>query len=390
MSAAVIRTIRTTVVHDMDLDRIDLAGYNQTQATELVNQAFKEPIPAREPLRFQFVVGGGKLVRSKYAEDLPKWLSAALREIGYAEDRSAAVGDAGVFKQQHDLGQNLMYLTVFPKIAPVVDAGASAAAQGGAGAASGGAGGGGRREPESVDSRVVTCTLDELKKMVAARMPAWSQKRRAAGVLSDAVKRLDALDAKLVSGQQLSGEEQEDYDRVGRELLDDKAAWLKTAVQAQVAEGVLTAAEKDSIAAEMRSKLEALDKELAAATAGGSAKKAEALRSQRETLATKKAHVDSVSPVVHPLRGELEIRKTKQLIGALERLEASIGGRMKSLAEVKELGQLPDLQARLEVLLKDARDFFESDEEFKVRLQAATAGKGGGGGGGGGKGGKGR
>ena len=43
-----------------------------------------------EMIKCTFVVGGGKLVRSRYAEDLTKWLVAALREIGYTEDRSAA------------------------------------------------------------------------------------------------------------------------------------------------------------------------------------------------------------------------------------------------------------------------------------------------------------
>jgi hypothetical protein len=35
-------------------------------------------------------VGGGKLVRSRYSEDMTKWMVAALREIGFSEDRSAA------------------------------------------------------------------------------------------------------------------------------------------------------------------------------------------------------------------------------------------------------------------------------------------------------------
>jgi hypothetical protein len=61
-------------------------------------------------------------VRHKYAEELPRWLSAALRApppagAGFAEDRGAALGDARVFKHQHDLGQNLLYMHVFPPTA---------------------------------------------------------------------------------------------------------------------------------------------------------------------------------------------------------------------------------------------------------------------------------
>ena len=53
--------------------------------------AFSNPLTApTEMIRCTFVVGGGKLVRSKYSEDLPKWMAMALRDINYSEDRSAA------------------------------------------------------------------------------------------------------------------------------------------------------------------------------------------------------------------------------------------------------------------------------------------------------------
>ena len=69
----------------------DLSGYTESRARDLVVSAFSSPLSApTEMIRVTFVVGGGKLVRSKYSEDLPKWLTMALRDIGYTEDRSAA------------------------------------------------------------------------------------------------------------------------------------------------------------------------------------------------------------------------------------------------------------------------------------------------------------
>ena len=102
-------------------DQYDLGGYTEQRAKDLMHATFRfefqrlmieiiigtsklcfvafmvtsfflsSPLTApTEMIKCTFVVGGGKLVRSRYAEDLTKWLVAALREIGYTEDRSAA------------------------------------------------------------------------------------------------------------------------------------------------------------------------------------------------------------------------------------------------------------------------------------------------------------
>ena len=85
----------------------------------MIHAAFSQPLPnPTEMIRFMFTVGGGKLVRSRYPDDLTKWLVAALREINFTEDRSAActLDSQGTFKQQHDTDQNLKYLFVFPRL----------------------------------------------------------------------------------------------------------------------------------------------------------------------------------------------------------------------------------------------------------------------------------
>ena len=42
-------------------DPFDLANYNEARLRELVADAFKEPIPVRQMVRFSFLVGGGKV-----------------------------------------------------------------------------------------------------------------------------------------------------------------------------------------------------------------------------------------------------------------------------------------------------------------------------------------
>ena len=64
-------------------DQFDLANYTEQRSRDLILSAFKEPLTApTEMVKFTFIVGGGKLVRSRYSDDLTKWLVAALREIG--------------------------------------------------------------------------------------------------------------------------------------------------------------------------------------------------------------------------------------------------------------------------------------------------------------------
>ena len=96
-----------------------IGGYTEQRAKDLIITAFSQPLPnPTEMVRFMFTVGGGKLVRSRYPDDLTKWLVAALREINFTEDRSAActLDSQGTFKQQHDTDQNLKYLFVFPHV----------------------------------------------------------------------------------------------------------------------------------------------------------------------------------------------------------------------------------------------------------------------------------
>ena len=72
-------------------EQFDLANYTELRARDLVLAAFSSPLSAPTTMvRFTFVVGGGKLVRAKYSDDLPKWMGAALRDIGYIADASAA------------------------------------------------------------------------------------------------------------------------------------------------------------------------------------------------------------------------------------------------------------------------------------------------------------
>ena len=117
MAASLAKGIRSAVDHEDH----DLSGFNEAQVHQLMTAAFTDPIPAAKPLGFRFTVGGGKKVRAKYGEDMPKWCREALRGIGFEEDRGAsAVAECqGMFKMQHDLDKDLKFTHVFPRTCPL-------------------------------------------------------------------------------------------------------------------------------------------------------------------------------------------------------------------------------------------------------------------------------
>lgn len=62
-----------TIRNSLESEQFDLAGYTEPRVAELIHAAFATPLSApTEMVRFTFVVGGGKLVRSRYSDDLPK------------------------------------------------------------------------------------------------------------------------------------------------------------------------------------------------------------------------------------------------------------------------------------------------------------------------------
>ncbi|CAM9495913.1 unnamed protein product, partial [Hapterophycus canaliculatus] len=93
----------------------DLAGFGEAQTKDLVRDAFSQPIQATEPLRFTFLIGGGKTQnRQRYDTDLGRYLSAALREVGFSEDRTATalMECQGTYKSQHDTHKGIRTIQV--------------------------------------------------------------------------------------------------------------------------------------------------------------------------------------------------------------------------------------------------------------------------------------
>jgi len=385
-ASSLAKRLRAAVSHD-DEERFELANYTELQAHQLVEEAFSSPLQdATEPLRFTFIIGGGKLVRHKFDEQLGKYLTAALRKQGYEEDKGASVGSSKCFKQQHDTGQNLIYLHVFPELAPRA---ATAGAGGGAGGAAGGDGDGGAVgfDMSSPPVRCISCETFDFKKLIDSRVPSWLQRRRLLQLLQDAVRQIEAMEAKMIAREPLTPVEQAKYDMASRQNLEDKVAALQAAMKEQVSEGALTAAERATVLSEMEERLRAMADEQARAVADGHEKDAVKIAAQKAALTGRrdavKAAFAASAAVTRPVRGISDIRAARATLTRLDKVAASLENPPKPLAPADalarrtELDKRPVVEAQLADLEKEAKFWFETDAEFEERVLSGIVSLGG-------------
>ncbi|OQR82304.1 hypothetical protein ACHHYP_16244 [Achlya hypogyna] len=342
-------------------EQFDLGGYTEARTRDLVVAAFSAPFELPDMVRLTFVVGGGKLVRSRYPEELPKWMTNALREVGFVEDRSAActMDCAGMFKQQHDTGQNLKTILVFPKmLAPTKGKAASAPSA----------------TVVTIDDmpelQILSCDPDDFKALVRLELPSWRQKKRAVKFIHDAMEEFALLEAKMVRGEILDAAEQAKYDgNAGAEANDAKVAHLQAEIKRMVDDKQLTASEKKELLATMTANVDALTAELA----GLSVAQQQKATAKLSALEKRVAHVQSITPISHPLRHAAKILELRLALIPLEILQEKEHSMSLTLADLKTLqGKKP-----LEEAIYDAEtasiEFFDEDFQDKCDKLAKEA-----------------
>ena len=328
-------------------------------------------------------------MRHKFDEALGKYLTAALRKLGFEEDKGASLGSEKCYKMQHDTGQNLIYLHVFPETA-------RAAAQR-AGGAGGAAGGGGADEGEdevvfdmtSPPVRCIACEVFDFKKLAESRVAPWSHRRRLVALLQDAVRQIEAAEAKMVAREALTPVEQAKYDLASRQNLDEKLAWLQAAMKEQVSAGALSAAERETVLREMEERLKAMKEEQDKAAAEGHEKAALRLAEQRAALTARREALrttfSATQPASWPVKAIADIRQCRSQLMRLDKIEAAgatgAGGKpltgAEALARRTELDTRGPIQERLDELSKDARMWFETSAEFEERVTEGIVALGG-------------
>jgi len=352
-------------------DEFELAGYDQARCDEFAKSAFSDPFELQEMVKLSFVVGGGKLVRQKFSDDLPKMFMAALTAIGFVDDSTAAceAGSGGKFKFQHDTGKNLKFVHVFPRISaarPVAGGGEGEEEEEEA-----------EEKPTSPEDMLCRCPQKDFERLLAEHVGTYAEKRKLLDIIKGRISSLEQIEAKMARLEQLSTEEQTLFDDVGADELREKTKFLTGELQRMVDQGQLTTAEKAAFLEQLEGKIAAVEAELAKAEAEGKAKKVQALAQQREVAQKTRAAVkDAPSASLPSLRHASELRKLHGKIAELNRIEKASKGHY-SMDELKRLGERPEIEEAISVLESRSRGWFEDEDVFQERLQACLKAGGG-------------
>jgi len=325
----------------------DLAGYGAEQCERLAAAAFSKPLPLASMVRLSFLVGGGKKVRQKYNDGLPALWADALKKIGFTEDRGASLDAscAGLFKFQHNTDTDLKVTHVYPRIDPE----AAAALDGGEAS----------DDALSPAQLLLFSEMPTFQKMIASKTPSLAQRRRALAALKAAREGIAAAEAKLTRLEALTEDEQAQYDTLDAALLDEKVGWLTKAMEAMIDGGQLTASERTAVMAQLASKVEQLEAQIASATAEGKAKRAEKLQAMLADLRARCTLVSDLKPITRRAKFEAEIKAAQKRLAELEKLENSKV--VLPLAEVQKLNAKPKLLEDLKAMQAESKGWFSED-----------------------------
>ena len=161
----------------------------------------------------------------------------------------------GTFKQQHDTGQNLKYLIVYPRVTcskaaePSSDSRKDASASVPVNTSS----------PEYI---VSACELDTFKEIVLSpKLVSYKQKKRLLKHLQDSFDKFKRIEEKLVSGVLLDAAEQAYYD-ANSGTDSEKITWLQGEIKDMVDKGQLTKDEKSELLSSLDANLTAVNAEI--------------------------------------------------------------------------------------------------------------------------------
>mmetsp|Transcript_23190 Transcript_23190/g.33268 ORF Transcript_23190/g.33268 Transcript_23190/m.33268 type:complete len:214 (+) Transcript_23190:4070-4711(+) len=141
---------------------------------------------------------------------------------------------------------------------------------------------------------------------------------------------------------------------------------------AHVEEGRITAREKNMLVVQVAERIEKLESEIAEATLEKKIKKVETLTNQKSKADERKKTLEKISPQPpQSLKHEAEIKKLRQELLPLLKLEESSKGRLLTLKETTTLSRKDEILTEIQKLEDSSRGWFEEDEAFGARVQAS-------------------
>lgn len=345
-------------------DEHDLGNFTSASANDLILAAFSTPISSSIMFRATFVCGGGKLVRAKYPDSLPKDLMSALSSIGYKEDGGAHthISCAGSFKYQHDTGKNLKYVHVYPRICETSFVthlnGHEDNSDG--------------EEKSQTPSELVLTASQHAFEGILSCVPSLNQKKTLLNLLKQSANTLKSADAKLVKMEPLTTEEQALYDMAVE--IPEKAAWLSTKMEEQVEKGPLTHTEQKEIAEKLTANLAKLTEEMSNFEIFDTNPKAVKLQKMHEVLTKKKEALSAIKPSVIPVKRASEYSSLQKQLAVLEKIEQSKVP--QPLEVMMQLSKKPSILAQIKEIEDLNLGWFENVKDVEARMKNAL-GKGG-------------
>lgn len=340
----------------VESETFDLAGYTEQRVKDLITAAFTSPlISPSKMIKITFVAGGGKAVRSKYDEELPKWLSSVLRDIGFTEDRSAAetFDSQGTFKRQHDTGANLIYMIIYPRVAC-----ANASANNSSQTNDAGSDTIDTTTPEYI---ITSCELATLKDIAAKKLSSWRQLKKALKILQDGADLFQAIEAKLIAGNPLTPKEQGIYES-NSSADSEKIAWVQSEIKKMVDEGQLTSAEKDECLKAMDENLKGVSDELTKAE--GKPKLISKLEEKKNNIQARKTALMGKPAITRKLKYADEIVKQRMKLIPLLVLEDK-GRQMKlTLDDLNKISEKSDIEDNIKGYESASKGWFCDEQDF--------------------------
>ena len=328
-------------------------------------------------IRITFITGAGKLGRQKYDENAAKVLTSTLRDLGYEDDRGASCINecAGLYKSQHDTGKNLKTIVVFPMIEAGVEQDQySRSNNNNYNNNSQSSGQPLLQEGSPKEMIAMSSSMNTFERMIANKCPSWSQKKACLALITDLKAMVDTLDGKLLNGSLMSDVEQEFYDSISMDSLDDKAAFVKDAMKKHIDDGIITKLEKAKLVHQVKDKVETVTGEIEQCNKENKPKKAAKLSTQKDKLVERIETLDKITPKAPtPLKFQGDIQKLQKELQPLRKLERETKGRLLSIKETTLMGKKEEIEEDILILEERSRGWFEDDEDFQLRVDASRA-----------------
>ena len=189
-------------------------------------------------IRVSFMVGGGKKLRMRYDNDLPKVISKALGSIGYIEDKgsSASLDCQGTWKFQHDLDKDLKTIHVFPRVQVVTTPAVSDMSDDSSSSL-------------THEQACLVASFPLFQSLIIKKVLTFNGKKKLLSILNVAKGRVEMIETNMMNMLPISDDDTAFFNSVTD--IQGKIQWLTKILEDNLCSGLLSKKEKDSVVAQV-------------------------------------------------------------------------------------------------------------------------------------------